>query len=99
MRRRVQGSTVTWNLSAKTGRSGSVPSPSGRSSTRQADAPSGCLRKSLLRSRELTNAVERAQAPLMAKALLHDYFRSSASYRVRIALNLKGIDYEQHQVN
>ena len=25
--------------------------------------------------------------------LLHDYFRSSASYRVRIALNLKGVDY------
>ncbi len=25
--------------------------------------------------------------------ILHDYFRSSASYRVRIALNLKGVDY------
>src|SRR5688572_10678564 len=25
---------------------------------------------------------------------LHNYFRSSASYRVRIALNLKGISYE-----
>lgn len=25
---------------------------------------------------------------------LHNYFRSSASYRVRIALNLKGLDYE-----
>ena len=25
---------------------------------------------------------------------LHTYFRSSAAYRVRIALNLKGIDYE-----
>ena len=25
---------------------------------------------------------------------LYDYFRSSAAYRVRIALNLKGIDYE-----
>ena len=35
----------------------------------------------------------------MAKALLHDYFRSSASYRVRIALNLKGVDYEQRPVN
>ena len=31
----------------------------------------------------------------MARAVLYDYFRSSASYRVRIALNLKGIDYEQ----
>jgi maleylacetoacetate isomerase len=27
--------------------------------------------------------------------LLHDYFRSSASYRVRIALNLKGLPYRQ----
>ena len=30
---------------------------------------------------------------------LHDYFRSSASYRVRIALNLKGVDYERVPVN
>ena len=35
----------------------------------------------------------------MSRIILHDYFRSSASYRVRIALNLKGLDYEQHQVN
>jgi maleylacetoacetate isomerase len=35
----------------------------------------------------------------MSRAVLHDYFRSSASYRVRIALNLKGIDYESRQVN
>jgi maleylpyruvate isomerase len=28
------------------------------------------------------------------KPVLHNYFRSSASYRVRIALALKGIDYE-----
>ncbi|HXG82032.1 MAG TPA: maleylacetoacetate isomerase [Sphingomicrobium sp.] len=35
----------------------------------------------------------------MAKALLYDYFRSSASYRVRIALNLKGIDYEQRSIS
>ncbi len=26
---------------------------------------------------------------------LHDYWRSSAAYRVRIALNLKGLDYQQ----
>ena len=30
---------------------------------------------------------------------LFGYFRSSASYRVRIALNLKGIDYEQRAVS
>ena len=30
--------------------------------------------------------------------LLHDYFRSSAGYRVRIALNLKGVDYARHEV-
>lgn len=35
----------------------------------------------------------------MAKALLYDYFRSSASYRVRIALNLKGIDYQQRPID
>ncbi len=35
----------------------------------------------------------------MTRALLHDYFRSSAAYRVRIALNLKGVDYDRHPVN
>jgi maleylacetoacetate isomerase len=35
----------------------------------------------------------------MSKPILFDYFRSSACYRVRIALNLKGIDYETAQVN
>ncbi|MEQ1509217.1 MAG: maleylacetoacetate isomerase [Sphingopyxis sp.] len=30
---------------------------------------------------------------ISTEPILHDYFRSSASYRVRIALNLKGIDY------
>jgi maleylacetoacetate isomerase len=34
----------------------------------------------------------------MARAVLYDYFRSSASYRARIALNLKGIEYEQRPV-
>ena len=35
----------------------------------------------------------------MTRAILHDYFRSSAAYRVRIALNLKGVDYESRPVN
>jgi len=30
---------------------------------------------------------------------LYGYWRSSASYRVRIALNLKGLDYDQHPVH
>jgi len=30
---------------------------------------------------------------------LYSYFRSSAAYRVRIALNYKGIEYKQIQVN
>jgi maleylacetoacetate isomerase len=35
----------------------------------------------------------------MTKPILFDYYRSSASYRVRIALNLKGVDYESVSVN
>ena len=35
----------------------------------------------------------------MARPILYDYWRSSAAYRVRIALNLKGVDYESRQVN
>ncbi|MFL6846384.1 MAG: maleylacetoacetate isomerase [Allosphingosinicella sp.] len=35
----------------------------------------------------------------MTKPLLFDYFRSSAGYRVRIALNLKDIEYERVAVN
>ena len=31
--------------------------------------------------------------------ILYDYFRSSASYRVRIALNLKSLPYAYHGVN
>jgi maleylacetoacetate isomerase len=31
--------------------------------------------------------------------VLHNYFRSSAAYRVRIALNLKGLPYESHFVH
>jgi maleylacetoacetate isomerase len=35
----------------------------------------------------------------MARPILYDYWRSSAAYRVRIALNLKGVDYESRPVN
>ena len=35
----------------------------------------------------------------MTRPILYDYWRSSAAYRVRIALNLKQIDYESRPVN
>ncbi|MDH0342297.1 maleylacetoacetate isomerase [Chromobacterium haemolyticum] len=35
----------------------------------------------------------------MTERVLYGYFRSSAAYRVRIALNLKGLDYRYQAVN
>ena len=35
----------------------------------------------------------------MSRPILYDYWRSSAAYRVRIALNLKSVDYESRQVD
>jgi len=35
----------------------------------------------------------------MSRLKLHGYFRSSAAYRVRIALNLKGLDYDQASIH
>jgi maleylacetoacetate isomerase len=35
----------------------------------------------------------------MSRIILYDYYRSSACYRVRIALNLKGVEYEKRPVN
>jgi maleylacetoacetate isomerase len=35
----------------------------------------------------------------MPRPILYEYWRSSASYRIRIALNLKKIDYESRPVN
>jgi maleylacetoacetate isomerase len=35
----------------------------------------------------------------MSRPVLYDYYRSSAAYRVRIALNLKGLDYKQRSIS
>ena len=35
----------------------------------------------------------------MSRPILYDYWRSSAAYRVRIGLNLKGVDYERRPIN
>ena len=35
----------------------------------------------------------------MGEVVLHTYFRSSTSFRARIALNLKGLDYERVEVS
>jgi len=35
----------------------------------------------------------------MSRPLLHDYFRSSAAYRVRIALRLKGVEHDSVSVD
>ena len=35
----------------------------------------------------------------MPRAILYDYYRSSACYRVRIALNLKRIEYEARAID
>jgi maleylacetoacetate isomerase len=35
----------------------------------------------------------------MSRPILHDYWRTSAAYRNRIALNLKGVEYESRQVD
>lgn len=35
----------------------------------------------------------------MPRPILYDYCRSSAAYRIRIALNLKGVDYESRPID
>ena len=35
----------------------------------------------------------------MSRPILYEYWRSSAAYRVRIALNLKGVDYESRRID
>ena len=71
---------------------GSARAPTGRSSTRPAAGRSG-FRPRWWRRSSTTKRRERSCA--MSRPVLYDYFRSSAAYRVRIALNLKGVDYEQ----
>jgi len=40
-----------------------------------------------------------AKPTAMPSAILYDYYRSSAAYRVRIALHLKGVQYESRPIN
>src|SRR4051812_36250131 len=47
----------------------------------------------------LTGLSARLACAVMTKPMLFDYFRSSASYRVRIALNLKGVDFDRSPVS
>ena len=35
----------------------------------------------------------------MSRLVLHGYWRSGTSYRTRIALNIKGLDYRQEPVD
>ncbi|HEX5238904.1 MAG TPA: maleylacetoacetate isomerase [Sphingomicrobium sp.] len=35
----------------------------------------------------------------MSRIILYDYYRSSAAYRLRLALNLKQVEYEQRPIN
>lgn len=41
----------------------------------------------------------RRPSSVMNRLVLHDYWRSTASYRVRIALNLKGVAFDQTSVD
>lgn len=50
-------------------------------------------------STQLAPSRPRGYSSSMTAAVLFDYFRSSASYRVRIALNLKGVGWRSEPVN
>ena len=47
----------------------------------------------------MTSEQPRSSDPADDGLVLYGYWRSSASYRVRMALNLKGLDYEQRFVH
>jgi maleylpyruvate isomerase len=48
----------------------------------------------VLKKRHFRLALNPNLATLMSRVVLHNYFRSSTSYRVRIALAMKGIGYD-----
>jgi maleylacetoacetate isomerase len=80
-------------FSAMTGGPAFAPSRNGRSSTKPRAGRSACPPKLWRRSGR------RLRLPNMIRPILYDYTRSSAAYRVRIALNLKRVDYESRQVS
>src|SRR5436189_5524948 len=89
----VRSSTGTWNSSARMAASACAPAPTGRSSTRLQAG------RSAFRPRWWRRSSTRSNTGAMTRPILYDYFPSSAAYRVRIALNLKGVDYESRQVD
>ena len=91
----IQGARTsgTWNFQVLTASCWSARAPSGRSSTRLRAGRSASL------ARWWRHSCRKGREARMSRAVLYDYFRSSAAYRVRIALNLKGVDYEQRDVN
>src|SRR3954463_2634485 len=66
---------------------------SGRLSTKRWAGRSGCLPKSWRPS------FHECKRPDMSRPVFYEYWRSSAAYRVRIALKLKGVEYESRQVD
>jgi maleylacetoacetate isomerase len=57
------------------------------------------LRPLVTGARRSNPRIARKEIFMTSGLLLYDYWRSSASYRVRIALNLKGLAYETHAVH
>ncbi len=93
-RRRARDSTGTWNSLGDDGKA-----------VRSREDPVGDHRQGVGRPDPGTAGGGGAvhcggvKQPRMSRPILYDYFRSSAAYRVRIALNLKGVDYESRPVD